>query len=66
MIIKEDCFIIKCDNCGEYLDDDVTEGTPIKFSKEGIEYYAYDNGWSIKDGKHYCESCKERLGIDDE
>ena len=65
MIVKQTCYMIKCDSCDEYLDD-MINGIPVGFSEEETLSYAYDNGWTEKDGKHYCESCKERLEIDDE
>lgn len=66
MIVKQTAYTIKCDRCNEYLDDGITEGTPVCFSEDEITDLAYDCDWIEYEGKHYCNLCKDYIEREDE
>ena len=66
MIVEETVYTIKCDDCGDYLENEDCDFYPFySDSQEGIRDEAQDIGWVVNvDGKDYCPGCAHKRGID--
>ncbi len=64
MIKNEIVYGIKCDRCHEMYED--SDDISFFFNQQEVLEFAKDSDWIEKNGKHYCPSCYERLGNDDD
>ena len=55
MIVKDMCYRIQCDSCGEFHESD--EGQEMFRDKDSAVESAQDDDWIDYDGLWYCPKC---------
>ena len=65
MIFEEKVYTIKCDDCGEFLENEDYHCSFASYSKEGVRDEAQDADWVVNvDGKDYCPDCAYKRGLE--
>lgn len=65
MVVEEKVYTIKCDDCGEFLENTDYGCSFACSDSKGVRDEAQDADWVVNvDGKDYCPDCAHKRGLE--